>query len=109
MTVITFIIKKPMPRRSVFVAAGNICEDFANDLKYISSGIILRYYAKKRSYGCKVIICAKDRITDKTIVYSLIKLRSIADIDILDVFLSGMSQFLHRHYNKSSSSDTDSQ
>ena len=109
MTAITFIIKRAMPRRSVFVTVGNICEDFANDLKCVSNGIILRYYAKKRSYGCKVIICAKDRITDKTIVYSLIKLRSIADIDILDVFLSGMSEFLHRYYNKSASSDTDSQ
>ena len=98
-----------MPRHSVFVAVGNICEDFTNDLKYVSNGIILCYYVKKRSYGCKVIICAKDRITDKTIVYSIIKIRSIADMDIFGVFLSGMSQFLHKYYNKSASSDTDSQ
>ena len=109
MTAITFIIKSAMPPRSVFVAVGNICEDFTNDLKYVSNGIILCYYAKKRSYGCKVIICAKDWITDKTIVYSIIKIRSIADMDILGVFLSGMSEFLHKYYNKSASSDTDSQ
>ena len=98
-----------MPRCSVFVAVGNICEDFTNDLKYVSNGIILRYYAKKRSYGCKVIICARDQLTDKTIVYSIIKIRSIADMDILGVFLNGMSEFLHKYYNKSASSDTDSQ
>ena len=98
-----------MPQRSVFVAVGNICEDFTNDLKHVSNGIILCYYAKKRSYGCKVIICAKDRITDKTILYSIIKIRSITDMNILGFFLNGISEFLHKYYNKSASSDTDSQ
>ena len=97
-----------MPKCSVFVV-GNICEEFTNDLKYISNGIILGYHAKKRTYGCKLIICAKDRITDKTIVYSLIKIRSIADVDILPSFLGGISEFLHKYYNKPACTDTDSQ
>ena len=98
-----------MPKCSVFVTVGNICEDFTNDLKHVYNGIILRYYAKKRDYGCNVIICAKDRITDKTIVYSIIKIHSISDMEILGVFLNRMSEFLHKYYNKNASLDTDSQ
>ena len=98
-----------MPKHSVFVAIGNICEEFTNDLKHVSNGIILGYHAKKRTYGCKLIIFAKDRITDKSIVYSLIKICSIADMEILGYFLNGMSEFLHKYYYKPSSCDSDSQ
>ena len=110
MTSTTFYVQKTvMPKRSVFVAVGNICEEFTNDLKHISNGIILGYHAKKRTYGCKLIICAKDRKTDKTIVYTLIKIRSIADMEILTSFLNGMSEFLHNYYNKPTCTDTDSE
>ena len=39
--------KTVMPKRSVFVAVGNICEKFTNDLKHISNGIILGYHVKR--------------------------------------------------------------
>ena len=101
--------KTVMPKRSVFVAVGYICEQFTNDLKHSLNGIILGYHAKKTTYGCKLIICAKDRKTDKTIVYSLIKIRSIANMEILTSFLNGMSEFLHKYYNKPTCTDTDSE
>ena len=110
MTSTTFYVQKTvMQKRSVFVAVGNICEEFTNDLKHISNGVILGYHAKKRTYGYKLVICAKDRKTHKTIVYSLIKIRSIADMEILTCFLNGMSEFLHKYYNKPTSTDTDSE
>ena len=110
MTAITFYHQKiTMPKCSVFVAISNICEEFTNDLKYVSNEVILGYHAKKRTHGCKLVIFAKDRITDKSIFYTLIKIRSIADMDILGSFLNGMSEFLHKYYNKPSSSDSNSQ
>ena len=96
-----------METRSVFVAVGNICDEFSNDLKYLSNGIILHYYIKKRIYGCKVTICAKNRVTDKTILYTLVKIRSVGEIDILRSLFGRISEFLHQYYNKPSSDDSD--
>ena len=106
--IITFyVIILVMETRSVFVTVGNICDEFSNDLKYLSNGIILRYHIKKRIYGCKVTICAKNRVTDKTILYTLIKIRSVGEIDILRSLFGGISEFLHQYYNKPSSDNSD--
>ena len=106
--IITFyVIIRVMETRSVFIAVGNICNEFSNDLKYISNGIILSYYIKKRIYGSKVTICAKNRVTDKTILYTLVKIRSVREIDILQSLLGGISEFLHQYYNKPSSDNSD--
>ena len=94
-----------METRSVFVTVGNICDEFSNDLKYLSN--ILRYHIKKRIYGCKVTICAKNRVTDKTILYTLIKIHSVGEIDILRSLFGGISEFLHQYYNKPSSDNSD--
>ena len=106
--IITFyVIILVMETHSVFVAVGNICNEFSNDLKYISNGIILSYYIKKRIYGCKVTICAKNRVTDKTILYTLVKICSVGEIDILQSLFGRISEFLHQYYSKPSSDNSD--
>ena len=96
-----------METHSVFVAVGNICEEITNDLKYLSNRIILCYHIKKRIYGCKVTICAKNRVTDKTILYTLIKICSVGEIDILRSLFGGISEFLHQYYNQPLSDNSD--
>ena len=88
-----------MEQRSVFVAIGNICSDFTSNLKYISQIVKLGFIAKNRSYGCKVIFFTKDRRTDKTIFYTLVKIRSVQEADTLPLILDGFENYLHKYYN----------
>ena len=88
-----------MEQRSVFVAVGNICSNFTSNLKYISQVVRLGYIAKKRAYGCKLIVFAKDRTTDKTIFYTLVKIRSVHEADNLSSFLDGIENYPHSYYN----------
>ena len=45
----------------------------------------------------------------KRIFYSLIEIHSIAELDNLGSLLGEMSDFLHKYYDKSRSTDSDSQ
>ena len=83
----------------VFVAVGNICSDFTSNLKYISQIVKLGFITKKRSYRCKVILFAKDRRTDKTIFYTLVKIRSVQEADTLPLILDCFENYLHKYYN----------
>ena len=94
-----------MEQRSVFVAVGNICSDFTTNLNYISQIVTVRFSVKKRIYGCKVILVAKDKRTDKTIFYSLVKIRSVGEADTLPSLLNGFENYLHKYYNIPDSSD----
>ena len=88
-----------MEQRSVFVAVGNICSDFTSNLKYISQIVKLGFITKKQSYRCKVILFAKDRRTDKTIFYTLVKIRSVQEADTLPLILDCFENYLHKYYN----------
>ena len=81
-----------MEQRSVFVTVGNICSDFTSNLKYISQIVRLGYSAKKWPYGCKLVSFAKDQTTDKTIFYTLVKIRSVKEADKLPSLLEGMEK-----------------
>ena len=94
-----------MDQRSVFVAVGNICSDFTTNLKYISQSVTVGFSIKKRIYGCKLIVVAKDKRTDKTIFYSLVKIRSVGEADTLPSLLNGIENYLHNYYNLPHSSD----
>ena len=96
-----------MEQRSVFIAVGNIFSDFTSNLKYISEIVRLGYSAKKRTYGCKLVLFAKDRITDKTIFYTLVKICSIQEADKLPSILEGMENYLHSYYNLQDSDSSD--
>ena len=85
-----------MEQRSVFVAIGNICSDFTSNWKYISQIVKLGLIAKKLSYGCKVIFFAKDRRTDKTIFYTLVRIHSVQEADTLPLILDGSENYLHK-------------
>ena len=86
-----------MEQRSVFVAVGNICSNFTSNLKYISQ--IVRYSAKQQPYDCKLVLIAKDRTTDKTIFYTLVKIPSVHEADKLPSLLQGLENYLHNYYN----------
>ena len=96
-----------MEQRSVFVAVGNICSNFTSNLKYISQIVRLRYSAKKRPHGCKLVLIAKDRTTDKTIIYTLVKIHSVHEADKLPGLLQGMENYLHNYYNFQDSDSSD--
>ena len=96
-----------MEQRSVFVAVGNICSDFTSNLKYISQIVRLGYLIKKRVYGCKVIVFAKDIRTDKTIFYTLVKICSIHEADNLSTLLHGMETYLNTYYNLPDTNSSD--
>ena len=94
-------------QRSVFVAFGNLCDNFTMNLKYLSHHVILKYCVKKRIYSCKVTILAKNREKDETIFYSLIKIRSPPEIALLNSVLSGMEEYLHKYIKIQSGSESD--
>ena len=96
-----------MEPRSVFIAVGNICSDFTTNLKYTSQVVTVGFSAKKRSYGCKLIVFAKDRRTDKTIFYTIVKIRSVGEADTLPSLLNGFENYLHKYYNIPDSSSSD--
>ena len=86
-----------MGRRSVFIAVGNLCENFTSNLKHLSHYVVVKYIVKKRCYGCKITIIAKNRKNDRTIFYCLVKIRSTEEIDLLNSVLSGMDDYLEKY------------
>ena len=95
-----------MAQSSTFVAVGNLCENFTSELKHLSHRVVVRYHVKKRCYGSKVVIIAKNRETDRTILYSLVKIRSPKEIDLLKFVLSGMDQYIVNYSTIPSGSDS---
>ena len=95
-------------QRSVFVAVGNLCDNFTTNLKYLSHHVLVKFFVKKRTYSCKVTILAKNRDKDETIFYSLIKIRSQPEIALLNSLLSGMEEYLHKYIEIQSGSECDS-
>ena len=63
-----------MEPHGISLAAGHILEDFISELKYCHQTIAVNYHAVKRPYGAKIVICAKNRNTNKTIFYFLVKI-----------------------------------
>ena len=45
---ITFHVSHDMGRRSVFIAVGNLCENFTSDLKHLSHYVVVKYIVKKQ-------------------------------------------------------------
>ena len=97
-----------MELKSVFVTVGNICSDFASNLKYMSQIVSLGFTAKKHIYRCKLVIFAKDRRTDKTIFCTLVKICFVQEADTLPTLLHGFENYLHKYYNIPDSSCTSS-
>ena len=74
----------------------------------MSQIVSLRFIAKKHSYGCKLVIFAQDKGTDKTIFYTLVKIHSVEEADTLPTLLDGFEKYLHKYYNIQDSSCTSS-
>ena len=72
-----------MEAHSISPAVGNILEDFISDVNYCSQTITVKYFAEKRPYGSKVVISGKNRNTNKTIFYFLVKVRSSSELECL--------------------------
>ena len=74
----------------IFTSVGNELEEFADSLKYLRYYITVRFFAKMRPYGCKVVIDAADKKTDKTFFNCFLKVRSRNDFEALKILLEGM-------------------
>ena len=97
-----------MEPHGICVAVGNILQDFISELKYCYQAIAVNYHAVKRPYGTKIIICAKNRKTNKTIFYFLVKIRSGQELECLKHMINGIQSALDCYYTVSSESDSDS-
>ena len=95
-----------MDNRVIFSTVGNELEDFAQSLKYLHMNIRVKFYAKMHPYGCKIVIDAKDKRTEKTFFNCLLKIRLVKEFDALKVLLQGMKTsietFCHKQYADSS-------
>ena len=91
----------------IFTSVGNELEEFADSLKYLRYNIIVRFFAKMRPYGCKVVIDATDKKTDKTFFNCFLKVRSWNDFEALKILLEGMQKsiekFCEKHYTENDS------
>ena len=92
-----------MDNRLIFTSVGNELEEFADSLKYLRYNITVRFFAKMRPYGCKVVIDA----TDKTFFNCFLKVRSWNDFEALKILLEGMQKsiekFCEKHYTENDS------
>ena len=96
-----------MEAHSISLSVGNILEDFISDVKYCSQAINVKYFAVKRPYGSKVVISGKDRNTDKTIFYFLVKVRSSGELECLKHIINGIQLCLGDYYKLPTQTDSD--
>ena len=96
-----------MEAHSISVTVGNIVQDFISDLKYCHQTITVNYSAKKRPYGSKVVISAKNNITGKSILYSLVKIRSLEELHCLRNIITGIQSALDHYYSISCETNSD--
>ena len=99
-----------MNNGSIFYSVGNELEQFVDSLKYLNGSIRVKFFAKMRPYGCKIIIDSTDQKNDKTFFNCLLKIRSNSDVDSLRILLDGMQKSIEKFCQKHSSesdSDTD--
>ena len=96
-----------MEAHSISLAVGNILEDFISDVKYCSQGITVKYFAVKRPYGSKVLISGKNRNTNKTIFYFLVKVRSSGELECLKHIINGIQLCLGNYYKLPTQTDSD--
>ena len=91
----------------IFTSVGNELEEFADSLKYLRYNITVRFFTKMRPYGCKVVIDATDKKTDKTFFNCFLKVRSRNDFEALKILLEGMQKsiekFCEKHYTENDS------
>ena len=91
----------------IFTSVGNELEEFADSLKYLRYNITVRFFTKMRPYGCKVVIDATDKKTDKTFFNCFLKVRSQNDFEALKNLLEGMQKsiekFCEKHYTENDS------
>ena len=95
-----------MESHKICLQVANILEDFTTELKYCHQTISVKYSCLKRQYGCKIIIVAKNKL-DKTIFYSLIKVRSFPELESLKHLLNGMQQSIDTYHNIPLEDDSD--
>ena len=79
---------------------------FYNRTEILSSKISVKYSCLRRQYGCKIIIVAKNKL-DKTIFYSLIKVRSFPELESIKHLLNGMQQSIDTYHNIPLEDDSD--
>ena len=96
-----------MEAHSISLAVGNILEDFISQVKYCSQAITVKYFAVKRPYGSKVVISGKDKKTNKTIFYFLVKIRSTGELECLKHMINGIQLSLSKYYKSPTQIDSD--
>ena len=94
-----------MAARSIFFSVGSELEEFTDGLKYLDHKIRVLFHAKLKSYGCKLVVLAKDKKTEKTFFYSLVKIRLKDDISPLKVLLEGMKASVEKFCEKTQQED----
>ena len=84
----------------IFTSVGNELEEFADSPKYLCYNITVRFFTKMQPYGCKVVIDATDKKTDKTFFNCFLKVRSWNDFEALKILLEGMQKSIEKFYEK---------
>ena len=55
------------------------------------------FHAKRRPYGAEVVVVIRNRSCYSTIIYLLMKIRSLKEIFMLRVFLDGMKNAVYKY------------
>ena len=97
-----------MEAHGISLAVGNILQDFISEVKYCYQTIVVNFHAIKRPYGSKIAICAKNRRTNKTIFYILVKIWSGQELQCLKHIINRIQSSLDYYYTISSETDSDS-
>ena len=93
-----------MEAHRICLAVGNIL-DFISEVKYCSQAITVKYFAMKRPYGSKVVISGKNKTTNKTIFYFLVKMRSTSELECLKHIINSIQSSLGNYYKLPTQSD----
>ena len=87
---------------SICFAVGTNLENFAAELRYAKSRILVKFVCKRKDYGAKVYIYARYRRTKKAILGVIMKIRSCEEISALRKMLEGTTETVHAYYMQES-------
>ena len=93
--------------REILKWFGDELEEFISCMNEVKHRVYVDFHVKRWPYGAKVVVVIRNRSYYSTIIYSLMKIRSLNEIFMFRVFLNGMKNAVYKYLGTSSESTSD--
>ena len=94
--------------QEILKRVGDELEEFISCMNEVKHRLYVVFYAKRRPYGAKVVVVIRNRSCYSTIIYSLMKIRSLNELLMFRVLLDGMKNAVYKYLGTSSESSSES-